>query len=81
MAAELEREMELAARNLQFERAAALRDQAAELRKKGVKALAGAQPKRERGTRYPAGAEGGTRYREGIAGGPPRGKGRWRKRA
>ncbi|MBI3323369.1 MAG: excinuclease ABC subunit UvrB [Candidatus Omnitrophica bacterium] len=47
VAAELEREMELAARNLQFERAAALRDQAEALRKKGVQGLAGAQPKRD----------------------------------
>ncbi len=50
--AELEREMELAARNLQFERAAVLRDQAADLRKRGVQALAGAQPKRERNSSH-----------------------------
>jgi len=46
--AELEEEMELAARNLQFERAAALRDQAQTLREKGVSALADTQPKREK---------------------------------
>ncbi len=42
--AELEEEMELAARNLHFERAAALRDQIADLRKKGIASLAGAEP-------------------------------------
>ncbi len=42
--AELEEEMELAARNLHFERAAVLRDQIADLRKKGVSALATAEP-------------------------------------
>jgi len=48
--AELEQEMTLAARNLQFERAAALRDQIAELRKKGVAGLATLElePKRSR---------------------------------
>jgi len=40
--AEVEGEMEAAARNLQFERAAALRDQAAALRTKGIRALTGA---------------------------------------
>jgi excinuclease ABC subunit B len=44
VAAELEQEMELAARNLNFERAAELRDQIAELREKGVSALALAGP-------------------------------------
>ncbi len=46
--AELEEEMELAARNLQFERAAALRDQMTALKDKGVAALADAKPKPER---------------------------------
>ena len=59
VAAELEVEMELAARNLQFERAAVLRDQAAELRKRGVSALAGAQPQREQ-----AKAHGGRRWKK-----------------
>ncbi len=44
VAAELTQEMELAARNLQFERAVLLRDQIAELRKKGVAALVTAEP-------------------------------------
>ena len=43
--AEMEREMELAARNLQFERAAALRDQVARLREKGVAGLAAVGPR------------------------------------
>ena len=43
--AEMEREMELAARNLQFERAAVLRDQVARLREKGIAGLAAAVPK------------------------------------
>ena len=42
--AEMEEEMELAARNLHFERAAAIRDQIADLRKKGIQSLAGAEP-------------------------------------
>ena len=46
--AELEQEMELAARNLHFERAAVLRDQIADLRKKGVSGLADAQPRPDR---------------------------------
>ncbi|MBI3615338.1 MAG: excinuclease ABC subunit UvrB [Candidatus Omnitrophica bacterium] len=46
--ADLEREMELHARNLQFERAAVLRDQITELRKAGVAGLATAEPKAER---------------------------------
>ncbi len=46
--AELEQEMELAARNLQFERAAALRDQMTELREKGVRVLADAGPRPDR---------------------------------
>jgi excinuclease ABC subunit B len=41
---ELEEEMELAARNLQFERAAALRDQITDLRQKGVAGLATLDP-------------------------------------
>ncbi len=52
--AELEEEMELAARNLHFERAAVLRDQIADLRKKGIPALASAEPspERRRGVRH-----------------------------
>ena len=46
--AELEEEMELAARNLHFERAAALRDQIADLRKKGIAGLAFAEPAPQR---------------------------------
>ncbi len=46
--AQMEREMELHARNLQFERAAALRDQIADLRKKGVAMLATQEPKADR---------------------------------
>ena len=46
--AELEEEMESAARNLHFERAAALRDQIADLRKKGIAGLASAEPAPER---------------------------------
>ncbi len=42
--AELEEEMELAARNLQFERAASLRDQVTELREKGMAGLATLDP-------------------------------------
>ncbi|MBI3333405.1 MAG: excinuclease ABC subunit UvrB [Candidatus Omnitrophica bacterium] len=49
--AELEEEMELAARNLQFERAAALRDQIAELREKGISTLSAVEPKAQRGHR------------------------------
>ena len=48
VAADLEREMELHARNLQFERAADLRDQIAQLRKTGVAGLATAEPKADR---------------------------------
>ncbi len=48
VAAEMEEEMTLAARNLQFERAAALRDQLTELRAKGVTALATMEPKADR---------------------------------
>ena len=51
--AEMEEEMELAARNLHFERAAALRDQIAVLRKKGPAMLSDAQPKPERKSRSP----------------------------
>ena len=54
--AELEEEMELAARNLHFERAAVLRDQISELRSKGVSGLAGVEPgperKRHQGRRW-----------------------------
>ena len=46
--AELEQEMEMHAQNLQFERAADLRDQIAELRQKGVASLVTAEPKAER---------------------------------
>ncbi len=46
--AEMEEEMELAARNLHFERAAVIRDQIADLRKKGISSLAGAEPAPER---------------------------------
>jgi len=46
--AEMEEEMELAARNLHFERAAAIRDQIADLRKRGIQSLAGTEPKGER---------------------------------
>ena len=49
--AEMEEEMELAARNLHFERAAVLRDQIEELRKKGVEGLATVEPKPERSRR------------------------------
>ena len=49
--AEMEQEMELAARNLQFERAAALRDQVADLRKKGVAGLTTMEPKPNRAGR------------------------------
>ena len=49
--AELEQEMELAARNLQFERAAVLRDQVADLRKKGVAGLAAVEMKPSRSRR------------------------------
>ena len=45
--AQMEEEMELAARNLQFERATVLRDQIEELRKKGVAGLAEAEPRPE----------------------------------
>ena len=46
--AELEEDMELAARNLHFERAAELRDQIADLRKKGIAGLASAEPAPQR---------------------------------
>ena len=46
--AEMEQEMELAARNLQFERAATFRDQIAALREKGVAGLATVEPKAQR---------------------------------
>ena len=46
--AELEEEMELAARNLHFERAAVLRDQIALLREKGMPALADVSPRPDR---------------------------------
>ena len=46
--AELEEEMERAARNLHFERAAAIRDQIADLRKKGIQSLATAGPAPQR---------------------------------
>ncbi|MDO8729975.1 MAG: UvrB/UvrC motif-containing protein, partial [Candidatus Omnitrophota bacterium] len=46
--AEMEEEMEMAARNLHFERAAALRDQIAGLRKKGIAGLASAEPAPQR---------------------------------
>ena len=43
--ADIEQEMESAARNLQFERAAALRDQAAALREKGIQGLSSPVPR------------------------------------
>ena len=46
--ADLEEEMELAARNLHFEQAAVLRDQIAELRQKGMSALTAVEPKAKR---------------------------------
>ncbi|MCM8794762.1 MAG: excinuclease ABC subunit UvrB [Candidatus Omnitrophica bacterium] len=51
--AEMEREMELAARNLQFERAAVIRDQVVALREKGIPALesVGPRPGRRSGSK------------------------------
>ena len=65
--AELEEEMELAARNLQFERAARFRDQVAALRAKGVSGLAALEkpPSRDRGGGSGAASASGSRDRKG----------------